>query len=92
MPAAAKAALLPHRHAPPAPQVKDVCCAANRRLVVKRARFSALIARDLHAAMQQLGTPNQASTPGAGSGPTRRQSWRWRGAERDRLGRSRTPC
>jgi DNA topoisomerase IA len=40
-------------------QVVDVCCAVNPRLVVKRARFSALIPRELQRALSQLQAPNQ---------------------------------
>jgi DNA topoisomerase IA len=42
-----------------AAQVIDVCRKANRRLVVKRARFSALIPRELERAVAQLVEPNQ---------------------------------
>ncbi|KDO34566.1 hypothetical protein SPRG_00629 [Saprolegnia parasitica CBS 223.65] len=40
-------------------EVKAVCEKANRRLRVKRARFSALIPRDIHAAVQNLVQPNE---------------------------------
>lgn len=40
-------------------QVIDVCLKVRPRLVVKRARFSALIARDLHHAVNHLVAPNQ---------------------------------
>ncbi len=40
-------------------QVLQVCARVNTRLTVKRARFSALVARELHAAMAQLGQPNE---------------------------------
>ncbi|GFH32170.1 DNA topoisomerase, partial [Haematococcus lacustris] len=40
-------------------EVMEVCLAVNPRLYVRRARFSALIARELHAACANLGTPNQ---------------------------------
>ena len=39
-------------------QVIDVCLAANPRLTVKRARFSALIHQDLHRAINNLVEPN----------------------------------
>ena len=39
-------------------QVIDVCLRVNSRLLVKRARFSALIARDLHHAVNHLVEPN----------------------------------
>ena len=39
-------------------QVIDVCLAANPRLTVKRARFSALIYQDLHRAINNLVEPN----------------------------------
>lgn len=41
-------------------QVIDVCSAANRRLRIFRARFSALIQRDLQRAVSQLVAPNEA--------------------------------
>lgn len=41
-------------------QVIDVCTHANRNLRVMRARFSALIPRELQRAMQQLVAPNAA--------------------------------
>ena len=40
-------------------QVIDVCSKANRNLVIKRARFSALIPRELERAVNQLAVPNQ---------------------------------
>jgi hypothetical protein len=40
-------------------QVMDVCLKVNPRLVVKRARFSALVARELHAAVANLVLPNK---------------------------------
>ena len=40
-------------------QVIDVCKRAKPQLVVKRARFSALIARDLHHAVSNLVEPNE---------------------------------
>ena len=40
-------------------QVIDVCKQARPRLIVKRARFSALIARDLHHAVSNLVEPNE---------------------------------
>ncbi|KAK9812774.1 hypothetical protein WJX72_003468 [[Myrmecia] bisecta] len=40
-------------------EVIDVCIKANPRLVIKRARFSALIARDLHRAVASLQPPNE---------------------------------
>ena len=40
-------------------QVIDVCRRANPRLDVWRARFSALIPRDLHTAITNLIPPNQ---------------------------------
>lgn len=39
-------------------QVVDVCKRVKPSLVVKRARFSALVARDLHHAMNHLVEPN----------------------------------
>ena len=39
-------------------QVIDVCLKVRPRLLVKRARFSALIARDLHHAVNNLVVPN----------------------------------
>ena len=39
-------------------QVIDVCLRVRPRLLVKRARFSALIARDLHHAVNNLVAPN----------------------------------
>ena len=41
-------------------QVIDVCRKANHRILPKRARFSALIARDLHRAVNNLVAPNEA--------------------------------
>jgi DNA topoisomerase-3 len=49
--------------APPVPchcQVIEVCTGANRNMRVMRARFSALIPRELQRAMQQLVAPNAA--------------------------------
>lgn len=49
--------------APPAVnhcQVIEVCTGANRNMRVMRARFSALIPRELQRAMQQLVAPNAA--------------------------------
>ena len=40
-------------------QVIDVCLKARPSLVVKRARFSALIARDLHHAVNNLVAPSR---------------------------------
>ena len=40
-------------------QVIDVCRRVKPQLVVKRARFSALIARDLHYAVNNLVEPNE---------------------------------
>ncbi|KAK9110282.1 hypothetical protein Sjap_018342 [Stephania japonica] len=40
-------------------EVVEVCCAVNPRLVVWRARFSALIERDIHEAAQGLVRPNK---------------------------------
>jgi DNA topoisomerase-3 len=37
----------------------EVCLAVNPRLNVKRARFSALVARELHAAVANLVLPNK---------------------------------
>ncbi|OMO56040.1 DNA topoisomerase, type IA [Corchorus olitorius] len=39
-------------------EVIDVCRAANRHLTIRRARFSALIDREIHHAMQNLVDPN----------------------------------
>ncbi len=36
-----------------------MCQEVNRRLVVRRARFSSLVARELHHAMCHLGAPNE---------------------------------
>ena len=41
-------------------EVIDVCRAANPRLRIRRARFSALIPRDIHQAMQNLVQPDQS--------------------------------
>jgi DNA topoisomerase IA len=41
-------------------QVIEVCSAANRNMRIMRARFSALIPRELQRAMQQLVPPNAA--------------------------------
>ncbi|XVF61075.1 hypothetical protein PTKIN_Ptkin08bG0100100 [Pterospermum kingtungense] len=40
-------------------EVIDVCRAVNRHLIIQRARFSALIEREIHHAMQNLLDPNQ---------------------------------
>ena len=40
-------------------QVIDVCKRVRPRLIIKRARFSALIARDLHHAVNNLVEPNE---------------------------------
>ncbi|XP_015579811.2 DNA topoisomerase 3-alpha isoform X3 [Ricinus communis] len=40
-------------------EVVDVCRSANRYLTVRRARFSALIDREIHEAAQNLVSPNQ---------------------------------
>ncbi|KAJ1401236.1 Zinc finger, CCHC-type [Sesbania bispinosa] len=40
-------------------EVVDVCTAANRSLTIKRARFSALIDREIHQAVQNLVEPNK---------------------------------
>ncbi|KAK7319115.1 hypothetical protein RJT34_03828 [Clitoria ternatea] len=40
-------------------EVVDVCTAANPHLTIKRARFSALIDRELHQAVQNLVDPNK---------------------------------
>ncbi|XVE86484.1 hypothetical protein DITRI_Ditri18aG0037600 [Diplodiscus trichospermus] len=40
-------------------EVIDVCRAVNRHLTIRRARFSALIEREIHHAMQNLVDPNQ---------------------------------
>eukprot|EP00963_Diacronema_lutheri_P006233 scaffold529_cov322-Pavlova_lutheri.AAC.5 len=40
-------------------EVIETCCRANPRLSVFRARFSALIAEDLHRAISRLGAPNK---------------------------------
>ncbi|XP_012081967.1 DNA topoisomerase 3-alpha isoform X2 [Jatropha curcas] len=40
-------------------EVMEVCRAANRYLTVRRARFSALIDREIHEAVQNLVSPNQ---------------------------------
>ena len=40
-------------------QVVDVCRAANPRLIIKRARFSALVHNDLSRAVQNLVAPDQ---------------------------------
>jgi len=42
-----------------APQVLEVCRAANPRLVIKRARFSALVYNDLTRAVQNLVAPDR---------------------------------
>ena len=43
-------------------QVSEVCLAANRQLIVKRARFSALIHGDLTRAVQNLVPPDSAAS------------------------------
>ncbi|CAK7354748.1 unnamed protein product [Dovyalis caffra] len=40
-------------------EVVEVCRAVNRNLTIRRARFSALIERDIHEAVQNLVAPNQ---------------------------------
>ncbi|XP_065876649.1 DNA topoisomerase 3-alpha isoform X1 [Euphorbia lathyris] len=40
-------------------EVVGVCAAVNRNLTIRRARFSALIDRDIHEAAQNLISPNQ---------------------------------
>eukprot|EP00897_Mesotaenium_endlicherianum_P006293 jgi/Mesen1/5692/ME000288S04901 len=40
-------------------EVLDVCVGSNRRLDIFRAHFSALIDRDIHNAVQNLGRPNK---------------------------------
>ncbi|KAK9293223.1 hypothetical protein L1049_021213 [Liquidambar formosana] len=40
-------------------EVVEVCTVANHQLNIWRARFSALIDRDIHEAVQNLGRPNQ---------------------------------
>ncbi|XP_050372374.1 DNA topoisomerase 3-alpha isoform X2 [Argentina anserina] len=40
-------------------EVIDVCTSVNRHLTIKRARFSALIDRDIHHAMQNLDNANK---------------------------------
>ncbi|XP_056168081.1 DNA topoisomerase 3-alpha isoform X3 [Syzygium oleosum] len=40
-------------------EVIDICTAANRNLTIKRARFSALIEREIHESVQNLVEPNQ---------------------------------
>ncbi|KAJ7948091.1 DNA topoisomerase [Quillaja saponaria] len=40
-------------------EVIEVCAAVNRHLILKRARFSALIDREIHEAVQNLVEPNQ---------------------------------
>lgn len=47
-----------HGHTQLPCQVVDVCKRVKPSLVVKRARFSALVARDLHYAMNHLVEPN----------------------------------
>lgn len=44
------------------PQVIQVCQAVNRNLCIFRARFSALIPRELQRALQQLVQPNAADS------------------------------
>ena len=45
--------------APAAPQVIDVCRRANPRLLIKRAKFSALVRRELERSVQTLGLPDE---------------------------------
>ncbi len=40
-------------------QVIEVCRKANPRLVIKRAKFSALVARELERSVQTLGLPDE---------------------------------
>lgn len=40
-------------------QVIDVCKKANPRLVIKRAKFSALVRRELERSVQNLGLPDE---------------------------------
>ncbi|KAI4326150.1 hypothetical protein MLD38_031490 [Melastoma candidum] len=40
-------------------EVIEICTAANRHLTIKRARFSALIEREIHDAVQNLVQPNK---------------------------------
>ena len=40
-------------------QVIDVCRRANPRLVIKRAKFSALVRRELEQSVQTLGLPDE---------------------------------
>lgn len=40
-------------------QVVDVCRRANPRLVIKRAKFSALVRRELERSVQTLGLPDE---------------------------------
>ncbi|KAK4754207.1 hypothetical protein SAY87_002311 [Trapa incisa] len=40
-------------------EVIDICTAVNQRLTIKRARFSALIEREIHESVQNLVEPNQ---------------------------------
>lgn len=49
-------------------QVIDVCRSANTRLVIRRARFSALVARELHHAMANLVQPNALDSAAVGAG------------------------
>lgn len=48
-----------YKHVTVGAQVMDVCRGVNPRLRVLRARFSALIPRELALAMERLGPPNQ---------------------------------
>ena len=48
---------LPSAHAPA--QVIDVCRRANPRLLIKRAKFSALVRRELERSAQTLGLPDE---------------------------------
>ena len=43
-------------------QVVDVCRRANPRLVIKRAKFSALVRRELERSVQTLGLPDENSS------------------------------
>lgn len=69
-------------------EVLGVCQAANRRLRVRRARFSALIARDIEHSLRNLVEPNKAESDAVdvrmeldmriGFAFTRFQTTRWR--------------
>lgn len=43
-------------------QVVDVCRAANPRLAIRRARFSSVIPREIHAAICHMAPPNEAQS------------------------------